>query len=322
MIFESSSSTGAGLISALASLTGSEIENGILVFPETFGKGYMKFYDLGRLMRVMINQVVLNEDITLKRTGAQQGKNEITFSFRNIFPDQNNRQLPSVQVSSSDIDIEVVALANTRINTILIIVHTDLLKDLFNQKNENTLLQNIISGKQPYLYDEIISAEIQQVAAQIIAAGVPEPMDSFYIKLKAQEMIYLFFVELLKRRQVAGYSLNAADVKMMYLIRDKLIEDLGTNPNLSELTRLANMSESKMNRLFKQIFGNSIYAYYQLARMIEAAYLIKKEKLSVSEAGYRLGFTNLSHFTRIFEKHIGLKPKKYAAASISRSDNL
>jgi AraC-like DNA-binding protein len=316
MIFESSSSTGAGLINALATLTGSEIENGILVFPEAFGKGYMKFYDLGRLMRVMINQVILNEDITLKRTGAQQGKNEITFSFRNIFPEQNNRQLPSVQVSSSDIDLEVVALANTRINTILIIVHTDLLKDLFNQKNENPLLLNIISGKQPYLYDEIISAEIQHVAAQIIGAGVPEPMDSFYIKLKAQEMIYLFFVELLKRRQVADYPLNAADVKMMYLIRDKLISDLSINPNLPELTRLANMSESKMNRLFKQIFGNSIYAYYQLARMNEAAYLIKKEKLSVSEAGYRLGFTNLSHFTRIFEKHIGLKPKKYAATNV------
>lgn len=72
------------------------------------------------------------------------------------------------------------------------------------------------------------------------------------------------------------------------------------------------MSESKLNRLFRQIFGNSIYNYYQTLRMNEAAYLIKEEKLSVSEAGYRLGFTNLSHFTRIFERHLGLKPKKYA----------
>lgn len=72
------------------------------------------------------------------------------------------------------------------------------------------------------------------------------------------------------------------------------------------------MSESKLNRVFRQIFGNSIYNYYQNLRVNEAAYLIKEEKLSVSEAGYRLGFTNLSHFTRIFERHLGLKPKKYA----------
>ena len=82
--------------------------------------------------------------------------------------------------------------------------------------------------------------------------------------------------------------------------------------NLSELVLFSNMSESKMNRLFKQIFGSSIYNYYQTLRMNEAAYLIKEEQISVSEAGYRLGFTNLSHFTRIFERHIGPKPKKYS----------
>lgn len=28
---------------------------------------------------------------------------------------------------------------------------------------------------------------------------------------------------------------------------------------------------------------------------------------------YQLGFSNLSHFSRLFEKHIGMKPKKYSA---------
>jgi AraC-like DNA-binding protein len=39
-----------------------------------------------------------------------------------------------------------------------------------------------------------------------------------------------------------------------------------------------------------------------------------EEKLSVSEVGYQMGFSNISHFSRVFEKHIGLKPKKYSAA--------
>ncbi len=46
--------------------------------------------------------------------------------------------------------------------------------------------------------------------------------------------------------------------------------------------------------------------------MKEAARLLKEEQLSVSEVGYRLGFTNLSHFTRVFEEHIGMKPKKFS----------
>ncbi len=46
--------------------------------------------------------------------------------------------------------------------------------------------------------------------------------------------------------------------------------------------------------------------------MKEAARLLKENKLSVSEVGYKIGFSNLSHFSRVFEKHVGLKPKKYS----------
>ncbi len=74
------------------------------------------------------------------------------------------------------------------------------------------------------------------------------------------------------------------------------------------------MSESKLKRLFKQVFGNTIYNYYQTMRMKEAAYLLKHEKQSVSKVGYALGFSNLSHFTRMFEEHIGMKPKKFSVS--------
>jgi AraC-like DNA-binding protein len=72
------------------------------------------------------------------------------------------------------------------------------------------------------------------------------------------------------------------------------------------------MSPSKLKRLFRQIFGNSIFSYYQGFRMKEAARLLKVGKLSVTEVGYQLGFTNLSHFSRVFKNHIGMKPKQYS----------
>ena len=314
------------MMATLEELTGSTVKDGLLILPETFGVGYIKHYELGPLLQMMVHQYVLAEDILGKRTAGKTGKELITFSFRHVLQEPANldrgqirptvtgRLLPSVQVSSGDIDLETFTPANTKINIILITIHVDLLKDLLNKKEGNSLFQTIISGSQPYLYEELISPEIQHLAAKIIEVNVPDELRDFYLRIKAEEMIYLFLTALMKRESVASYPLNSSDVNVMYLIRDKLIGDLSSPPNLTELTLFANMSESKLNRLFKQIFGNSIYNYYQTLRINAAAFLIKEEKLSVSEAGYRLGFTNLSHFTRIFEKQIGLKPKKYSVS--------
>jgi len=122
----------------------------------------------------------------------------------------------------------------------------------------------------------------------------------------------LLFTALLKRKNTAISTLNKLDVQKIYKIRDQILKNLDTPPNLKVLAQVAGFSESKLKRLFKQIFGNSLYDYYQVFRMKEAARLLKEHKLSVSEVGYKLGFSNLSHFSRVFEKHLGLKPKKYS----------
>jgi AraC-like DNA-binding protein len=46
--------------------------------------------------------------------------------------------------------------------------------------------------------------------------------------------------------------------------------------------------------------------------MKEAARLLREEKRSVSDVGYTMGFTNLSHFSRLFNEHCGMMPKQYS----------
>lgn len=59
---------------------------------------------------------------------------------------RNKRVLPSILVSSGDIDLEIFTPAGTKINSLLISVHVDLLKEPLNKKEDNILLKNIISG--------------------------------------------------------------------------------------------------------------------------------------------------------------------------------
>jgi len=172
---------------------------------------------------------------------------------------------------------------------------------------------NLLLGKEnAYLYEEIISPSIQEVATAIFKSDVGDVLSQFFYKLKAEELMYLFLVELLKREQFTYYPLNQKDIREVYRVRDAVLKQLDQPPVLEQLSKDAGMSVSKLGRLFRQVFGESIYHYYQKIRMQQAAYLLRDQHLSVSEVGYQLGFTNLSHFSRLFEKHIGIKPKKYS----------
>ncbi|MDP4176082.1 MAG: AraC family transcriptional regulator [Bacteroidota bacterium] len=48
------------------------------------------------------------------------------------------------------------------------------------------------------------------------------------------------------------------------------------------------------------------------ANYLNGLFELKEENLSVSYVGYKLGFINLSHFSRVFNEHMGMKPKQYS----------
>jgi len=296
-----------------AKFIGTRLENGVTYIPANMGKGYIKGFFIHPELRLIVRQYELKEEWVLDRGIDNEESEFIVIAFHDILqPSSDNRLLPSVRVATSNFNIEYLP-ANRKINSILITVGTAYLKELLKPKMKDTLLQMITSGNQPFLFEEIISPKIQEVGADVVTATPTGELQDLYYKIKAEELIYLLFVELLKRQDTTVQRLNTVDIKRIYEVKDKLLSDIDTPPRLPELVKLSGMSESKLKRLFKQIFGKSIYNYYQGFRMKKAAYLLREENLSVSEVGYSLGFTNLSHFSRLFEAHTGIKPKKYSA---------
>ena len=119
---------------------------------------------------------------------------------------------------------------------------------------------------------------------------------------------------------IVAHPISAEDLKSIYAIRDLLTADLTAPLNLTSLATRANMSVSKLNRLLKQVFGTTVGNFHQKLRIHQAADLIRNKQYSVTAAGYEVGFSNLSHFARIFEKHTGLKPKKFSSALLQQEN--
>lgn len=306
----------------LINLGGHMDDQGLLHFPSTMGTGYMRLINPFPGIALLVQSFELNEELLIKRLKGRAEDKVLIFSFRNVSPLQAElasakdtlhvKTWPSVQVSTSDMALDIHVPAFYPVTNLIIGVEIDYLKKILEANAKHEFMELLLGSGQAYLYEELISPNIQAVATAIFQLDAKYSLAHFFYKLKAEELIYLFLSELLKREQLTFYPLNKEDIKQIYRVRDALVLQVDTPPALEQLAKDAGMSVSKLGRLFRQVFGESVYHYYQKIRMQQAAYLLREQHLSVAEVGYQLGFTNLSHFSRLFEKHIGVKPKKYS----------
>ncbi len=298
------------ILLTLASLLGIEVKNRRLEIPERAGKGYCSGFILNDHIRMIISNYELIEDIDIRNPEPDASRKKIFFKFQNIFSKTDT--MPSVLIGTSRINTDEVISIHSNTATVNIEVDSGYLNEIFGRTEKSPVLQSLLQNTQPLLFDQLISPTLLKIVDEIITGPIDETFELYFLRIKAEELICRLLMELEKRGGKHLYPLNSRDIQTLYRIKEQMLAHLDTPPVIDDLALTAHMSPSKLKRLFKQIFGNSIFSYYQEFRMQEAARLLKEEKLSVSDTGYRLGFTNLSHFTRVFRQHTGMKPKQYS----------
>jgi len=307
------------VLKKFAQLLGTEVKNWRLDIPEKFGSGYCTGFVFNEHIRMLIFNYELKENLTIENPDINATSRTILFKFQNIFPATETlhagkklKTTPSVLIATKSLSTDVVIPIHSNTATINIEVDSNYLNGLFDLSEKSPVLQTLLQNMQPLLFEQMIYPSLQKIVDEIASEQVENIFKPFLLRVKAEELVCKLLIELEKRDEKHLYALNIQDIQAMYKVREKMIEHMVTPPVIVELAIVANMSPTKLKRLFKQIFGNSIFNYYQEFRMKEAANLLKDKKLSVSDVGYKLGFTNLSHFSRVFADHTGMKPKQFS----------
>jgi len=302
----------------LAHLLGVEIKDGRIEIPAKFGKGYCTGLVLNKNIRMIISNYELNEDLIFENPEVNTSKRMIFFKFQHIFPESEiirtgtPEAMPSVLIATSRVNTDEIISIHTNTAVINIEVDANYLNEIFSLSEKSPLLESLLMNTQPLLFEQIVYPSLQKIVNEILTEQVDAAFRLFFLRIKAEELVCRLLIALEKRDEKHLYALNMKDIQTIYKVKERVLEHLEIPPVIQELATYANMSPTKLKRLFKQIFGNSIFSYYQEFRMKEAARLLKNEQLSVSDVGYQMGFTNLSHFSRVFQEHIGMKPKQYS----------
>jgi AraC-like DNA-binding protein len=80
---------------------------------------------------------------------------------------------------------------------------------------------------------------------------------------------------------------------------------------ISDLSAIAGMSEKNFRRIFKDVYGQTPYAFLQKYRVEKAGILLTNTDRSISEIALSCGFSDVYSFSHCFKRHLGISPQGY-----------
>jgi AraC family transcriptional regulator len=187
------------------------------------------------------------------------------------------------------------------------------LQQFFSSKQNNNLLESIIQFKYSESFTTSITLNYKtvHVLQNILNHTYTGSFENIYFNAQTQ-MLLLYSFESLGGESTIGFSCKflATETEREKIIkaRDILLQQIGEPLTIKALSRKVAMNECYLKKGFKELFGQTIFDFYQSQRMEHAKYLLYSKGLTVTDVSELLGYSSISHFSTAFKKLTGIKP--------------
>lgn len=178
----------------------------------------------------------------------------------------------------------------------------------------SAVINRILQFKHPSSFTKILPlcGRIRMVLESLLNHTYKDSLENIFINAQTQ-MLLLYSMEcMVGEKEMESFSCkflaNEADREKITRAREILLQHIGEPVTIKELSRKAAINECYLKKGFKEMFGTTIFDFYQSQRMEHARYLLYEKGLSVTDVSLMLGYSSISHFSTAFKKHTGLKP--------------
>lgn len=181
-------------------------------------------------------------------------------------------------------------------------------------KQNDSLTNEVLKFTHPSSFSKILSlcGKTRMVLEALLNHSYTGNLENIYINAQTQ-MLLLYTLECMVGDKdidtfQCKFLANEADREKIIKAREVLLQHIGEPITIKELSRKVAINECYLKKGFKELFGTTIFDFYQSQRMEHARYLLYEKGLSVTEVSIMLGYSSISHFSTAFKKHTGLKP--------------
>ncbi|WP_163858585.1 response regulator [Paenibacillus elgii] len=172
----------------------------------------------------------------------------------------------------------------------------------------------------PYLHPPIVKNMFTELlfrlwsACEEIASGSVSAnhrlVDRFYAAVRLDELAELLLTELARAGEEVRSHSHDDKTKTILQIKQYIKTHLHRELSLQETADAFYMNSSYLSRLFREVTDQS-FTEYVLREKTELAVALMKNGMHLTQISEKLGYQNLSSFTRMFKKVRGVSPSRY-----------
>lgn len=181
------------------------------------------------------------------------------------------------------------------------------------QKTPVSLSDNVLSFKHKQSFSKMLPlcGKTRIAIDALLNHTYSDTLENIFINAQTQILLLYSMDCMLGEKEEPGFQSkfleNAEDREKIIKARQILLQHIGEPITIKALSRKVAINECYLKKGFKEIFGTTIFDFYQGQRMEHAKYLLYEKGLSVTEVSMLLGYSSISHFSTAFKKHSTLR---------------
>lgn len=202
--------------------------------------------------------------------------------------------------------VDTVDIAGFRFNT-------DHLSQFLNGVKTSTFSEQILNFSYTRSFSKTLPlcSKTRTVLESLLNHNYTDSFENIFINAQTQ-MLLLHSMECLAGEGeevfTCKFLANEDGREKIAMAREILLKHINEPLTIKELSRKVAINECYLKKGFKELYGTTIFDFFQSQRMEHAKYLLYEKGLSVTDVSALLGYSSISHFSTAFKKHTGLKP--------------
>ena len=153
----------------------------------------------------------------------------------------------------------------------------------------------------------ILTKALEPIAMDILNCRMESPAAEIFFNAKANEWISVIIDTFLKRENI---RISSDDKRALEDVRKYLDDHYAMNVTQKTLEKISMMSGTKLKKLFKDTYHQTIKEYTRRKRMNIAEVLLINTTLPIKEIAETVGYLSHSKFSSYYKKYKGKFPNE------------